>query len=755
MRLVYGSVRESVRACMLALQLAGLRASKHTSEIPSVRLQLDERDVTGNQIELMGELSICRYLLQLCPWEAPDDLELEEWLLYRLKPLIEGAGKIKENEELLGALSYIESKYSSDYLGGDHPSSADVLCSSYIYPLFSNNAYLHKKYPKLSSMLRGIKDKYEQAQEELGESATTATKARAKVREFYKSEARITRNRGEPILPQPGKKNILITSALPYVNNVPHLGNIIGCVLSADVYARYCRLRGYNAIYICGTDEYGTATETKALQEGMTPKEICDKYNEIHKQIYDWFHIDFDSFGRTSTEKQTQIAQDIFLRLKEKGELIEEEVEQAYCESCSRFLADRYVRGTCPSCGYADARGDQCESCGKLLNPTELLNSECFICHSPPVRKTSKHIFINLPSIKDRLENWIQESSVKGNWSANCLQTTNAWIRDGLKPRCITRDLKWGTPVPLPEYSDKVFYVWFDAPIGYISITANYTDHWEKWWKDPGNVNLVQFMGKDNIPFHTVIFPSTLLGTTDNWTLIHNISTTEYLNYEAGKFSKSKGVGVFGDNAKETGIPAEVFRYYLLSQRPETSDTTFKWQDFALKNNAQLVPNVGNLVTRFLKFLEKIGGTVTTPGELAEADKEFLNGLYTLTLKYADKLERIKIKSALQVAMDVSSLSNKYIQDQELWALQKTNPGRASTVIFVTSNALRLVGLLLEPFMPSFSAKLYEQMGLTRTARDETLLEGILSAGSSEVLLSLVQAGQKIGSVAPIFRQSN
>jgi methionyl-tRNA synthetase len=315
--------------------------------------------------------------------------------------------------------------------------------------------------------------------------------------------------------------------------------------------------------------------------------------------------------------------------------------------------------------------------------------------------------------------------------------------------------LKWGTPVPLPEYSDKVFYVWFDAPIGYISITANYTDHWEKWWKDPENVKLVQFMGKDNIPFHTVIFPSTLLGTTDNWTLIHNISTTEYLNYEAGKFSKSKGVGVFGDNAKETGIPAEVFRYYLLSQRPETSDTTFKWQDFALKNNAQLVPNVGNLVTRFLKFLEKIGGAVTTPGELAEADKEFLNGLYTLTLKYADKLERIKIKSALQVAMDVSSLANKYIQDQELWALQKTNPGRASTVIFVTSNALRLVGLLLEPFMPSFSAKLYEQMGLTRTARDETLLEVILSAGSSEVLLSLVQAGQKIGSVAPIFRQSN
>ncbi|CAI7870758.1 unnamed protein product, partial [Closterium sp. NIES-53] len=242
-----------------------------------------------------------------------------------------------------------------------------------------------------------------------------------------------------------------------------------------------------------------------------------------------------------------------------------------YCVVCSRFLADRFVEGTCPTpgCAYEDARGDQCDRCGKLLNAADLINPRCHMCHSRPEIRNTEHLFLDLPELKAELEAYVSDTSAAGGWSANSIQTTNAWIRDGLKPRCITRDLKWGVPVPLDKYKDKVFYVWFDAPIGYISITANYTEQWERWWKNPQEVELVQFMGKDNVPFHTVIFPCTLLGTKEPWTLMRTISVTEYLNYEGGKFSKSRGVGVFGNDAQDTGIPVEVWRYYLLTNRPE------------------------------------------------------------------------------------------------------------------------------------------------------------------------------------------
>ncbi|PQM40056.1 putative methionine--tRNA ligase [Prunus yedoensis var. nudiflora] len=347
-------------------------------------------------------------------------------------------------------------------------------------------------------------------------------------------------------LPIPGKRNILITSALPYVNNVPHLGNIIGCVLSADVFARYCRLRGYNTVYICGTDEYGTATETKAIEEKCSPQEICDKYHAIHREVYQWFNISFEKFGRTSTPQQTEVCQAIFKKLLENDWLSENTMQQLYCDTCKRFLADRLVEGTCPTqgCDYASARGDQCENCGKLLNPTELKDPKCKVCKATPRIRDTNHMFLELPLLRDKLEEYINKTSVAGSWSQNAIQATNAWLKEGLKQRCITRDLKWGVPVPHDNFKDKVFYVWFDAPI-------------------------------DNVPFHTVMFPSTLLGTGENWTLMKTISVTEYLNYEAGKFSKSKGIGVFGNDAKDTNIPVEVWRYYLLTNRPEVSDTLF------------------------------------------------------------------------------------------------------------------------------------------------------------------------------------
>lgn len=359
-------------------------------------------------------------------------------------------------------------------------------------------------------------------------------------------------------LPVAGQTNYLITSALPYVNNVPHLGNIIGCVLSADVFARYCRVRGRNTLYISGTDEYGTATETKALEEGLTPQQICDKYHVLHSQIYKFFDIGFDYFGRTTTKEQTQIGQEIFMKLYNNGYLKEMTVLQLYCEPCSRFLSDRFVEGTCPSCGYEDARGDQCDRCTKYLtSATELKNPRCKVCgQCKVITKNSEQVFLDLPSLegKERLAEWLDKQSEA--WTPNARHIAKSWMKEGLKERCITRDLKWGTPVPLDQYKDKVFYVWFDAPIGYISMTANYTPNWKQWWVNPNKeveIDYYQFMAKDNVPFHSILFPASLKGTREPWTLVKHLIATEYLNYEDGKFSKSRGVGVFGSDVMETG----------------------------------------------------------------------------------------------------------------------------------------------------------------------------------------------------------
>lgn len=309
---------------------------------------------------------------------------------------------------------------------------------------------------------------------------------------------------------------------------------------------------------------------------------------------------------------------------------MEQEIEQVYCHQCDRFLADRFIEGTCPICGYAKAGGDQCDKCGNLLNATELVNPVCKV-GGPTHRvenRVTKHLFLNLPKLEPELRAWVAETSVANDWSSNAINITNGWIENGLKPRCITRDLKWGTPVPRAGYEDKVFYVWFDAPIGYISITANYTKEWKQWWQNPEQVKLVQFMGKDNIPFHTVIFPSTLIGTRDPWTKVSQISCTEYLNYEDGKFSKSQGTGVFGDQAKDTNVPSEVWRFYLLSNRPEQSDSAFYWEDLAEKNNNELLKNLGNFVHRCLSFVyNRMGATVPPCGAKTEREQKLIEAV--------------------------------------------------------------------------------------------------------------------------------
>ncbi|GAB4819697.1 hypothetical protein N2152v2_006743 [Parachlorella kessleri] len=613
----------------------------------------------------------------------------------------------------------------------------------------------------------------------------------------------------KPKLPIPGQRNILITSALPYVNNVPHLGNIIGCVLSADVYARFCRARGYNTVYVCGTDEYGTATETKALEEGLSCQEICDKYHAIHKAIYEWFDISFDKFGRTPTRAQTEIGQDtfrtlqangfldifrtlqangfldIFRTLQANGFLVEQTMEQLYSEPINKFLADRFVSGTCPKCKYEDARGDQCDNCGALLNPTELINPKCKITGTTPVVRQTKHIFLDLPKLSDDLQKYIDTTSQLGGWSSNCVQAsrardlwhistvgvTNAWMAQGLKVRCITRDLKWGTPVPLEGYEDKakqwclgaapgqgtgvcmpalqplVFYVWFDAPIGYISITANYCHDWEAWWKNPKDVELVQFMGKDNVPFHTVIFPASLLGTRQPWTLMKSISVTEYLNYEDGKFSKSRGVGVFGNDAKETGIPVEVWRYYLLAMRPENQDTVFVWDDFAAKVNAELNNNLGNFIQRTVKFLHsRFDRTVPGPAgdKGAEAVKALGEKVAPLVQQYITALENQKMREALKCAMLVSSAGNLFFQDQRLWVLVKTDKEACGACISACAGIMALMAALLQPFMPSFTTKALGQLGLSEAL---PLTDDLIARAASPA--TLVPPGHQVAAAEP------
>ncbi|KAF2100706.1 methionyl-tRNA synthetase [Rhizodiscina lignyota] len=526
----------------------------------------------------------------------------------------------------------------------------------------------------------------------------------------------------EKILPVEGKRNILITSALPYVNNVPHLGNIIGSVLSADVFARYCKARGLQTLFVCGTDEYGTATETKAIEEGLTPQQLCDKYHKLHTDVYEWFNIGFDKWGRTPTQQQTDIAQDIFTKLYQNGYLEEKTTTQPYCDAEDArggkhgFLADRFVEGTCPRCGYEDARGDQCDKCGSLLDPLELIGPRCKIHPTTtPVPRETKHVFILLDKLQPLIEEWSRKASKEGEWSSNGKSITEKWLNEGLKPRGITRDLKWGTAVPLPGYEEKVLYVWFDACIGYVSITATYTEEWEKWWRNPEHVQLYQFMGKDNVPFHTVIFPGSQMGTKDKWTMLHHLSTTEYLNYENGKFSKSRGIGVFGNNARDTGIPSDVWRYYLLSHRPEAGDSEFEWSGFITANNNTLVNNLGNFINRVIKFADKTYSGVV-PDYTKYSDESLQNHIQATNealAKYLEFSEQVKLKAALMEALNISYLGNKFLQDHSLSNKFATEqPDRCAAVVGLALNHAALLAGLIGPYLPTTSGSIATMLSL-------------------------------------------
>ena len=509
----------------------------------------------------------------------------------------------------------------------------------------------------------------------------------------------------------------LITSALPYVNNIPHLGNLIQ-MLSGDVFARFCRNKGYDTLYICGTDEYGTATETKAIEEKKTPRELCDYYYQEHTKIYDWFHINFDKFGRTSNEQCTEITQALFNDLDEAGYIKEHVNKQLFCPKCNMYLADRYVDGTCPKCGSTKARGDQCDDCGSLLDPIDLKDPKCHTCGSTPEVRETKHLYIDLPNLSKNLDAWMAKTSVEGKWSDNAINITKAWIRDGLNERAITRDLKWGIPVPKAGYEDKVFYVWFNAPIGYMSITKQLADElkaegkitfdWKSWWnpseseeaKGKEHVELFQFIGKDNIPFHTVIFPSTLLGSPHDWTKLFHMSSTEYMNYEDGKFSKSRGVGVFGTDAIETGIPADAWRFYIFYNRPEKQDFQFTWKDFMEKMNSELIGNLGNLVNRTLLFVNRY-----FEGKIPDApvDEELWAQVRDLEAKITENLEWANLKDAFRQCFEISDICNKKFQAAEPWKTRESDPAACAKLIHNLCYVIKDLMIMMNPYMPQYT----------------------------------------------------
>lgn len=508
----------------------------------------------------------------------------------------------------------------------------------------------------------------------------------------------------------------IVTAALPYVNAVPHLGNIVGCLLPADILSRYYRKCGNEVYYIGGLDEYGTATEIAARQQNVTPRELCDKYSKIHKEIYDWFNISFDFFGRTSTEnpkndhtwKHTVLAQDIFQKLDDNGYLFEKETEQLYCQELKTFVADRFIIGICPKC-KEETKGDQCDGCDYLFDAKELIDPRHkFNTEYKLILKKTKHIFLDLPQLEPELIEWFEKYNKK--WSKNTVAVTKAWFKTGLLPRCITRDIKWGTPLPKaiiekygPEYNNKVMYNWFDAPIGYISITANnISEEWTKLWKNK-NAELIQVFAKDNIPFHTIIFPASLMGTEDNYTIAQRFASSDYLTYYGKPFSKSKQIGVFGDHAisisKKLNINEDYWRYYLIKIRPEKTDSQFTWEGFVENINSDLINCYGNFVNRTFSLIKKYCNNkiqlddVYYP-EYAEIDR--------LSQEYTNHFDKFELREAMRCTIELAAVGNKFLQNYAPWSLYKKDPNDPA-IKSCLAFALKIVHTVtcnLEPFIP-------------------------------------------------------
>ncbi|MCD6565191.1 MAG: methionine--tRNA ligase [Bacteroidales bacterium] len=522
-------------------------------------------------------------------------------------------------------------------------------------------------------------------------------------------------------------KRFLITSALPYANGPLHIGHLAGVYVPSDIYTRYLRAKGKDVISICGSDEHGVPITLKARNEGVSPQVIVDKYHSLNKKSFEKFGIDFDIYSRTSAKIHYKTASEFFKKLYDNGDFIEKETEQYYDNEADQFLADRYITGTCPHCGNENAYGDQCEKCGTSLNATDLINPKSTISGSEPVRKKTRHWFLPLDRYEPFLKKWILEDHK--NWKPNVYGQCKSWLDTGLHPRAVSRDLDWGVPLPIDNSEGKVMYVWFDAPIGYISATRELTDDWEKYWKDP-ETKMVHFIGKDNIVFHCIFFPS-MLKAEGSYILPDNVPANEFLNLEGDKISTSRNWAVWlHEYLEEFSGKQDVLRYVLTANAPETKDNDFTWKNFQSRNNNELVAVLGNFVNRALILTQKyFDGKVPELSALTGFDNETLDEILKLKNSVENSLENYRFREAQKFAMDLARLGNKYLADTEPWKVIKTDKVRGGTIMNISLQITANLSLILGPFLPFTVEKMKEFLNFSGGGWEKIGQKDLLSAG--------------------------
>lgn len=534
-------------------------------------------------------------------------------------------------------------------------------------------------------------------------------------------------------------KRYLVTAALPYANGPVHIGHLAGVYVPADIYVRYLRMNKKDVVFVCGSDEHGVPITIKAMKENCTPQDIVDRYDAIIRKSFEEFGISFSNYSRTSHELHSKVSSDFFKTLYDKGEFVEQTSEQYYDEEAHQFLADRYIMGTCPKCGAEGAYGDQCEKCGSSLSPEELINPVSKLSGSALVKKPTKHWYLPLDKHEGFLRKWILEDHKE--WKSNVYGQCKSWLDSGLHPRAVSRDLDWGVPLPLPNTEGKVLYVWFDAPIGYITSTQECTQDWEKYWKSE-DTKLVHFIGKDNIVFHCIVFP-VMLKAHGGYILPDNVPANEFLNLEGDKISTSRNWAVWlNEYLEDFKDQQDTLRYVLTANAPETKDNDFTWKDFQARNNNELVAILGNFINRVVVLTHKyFGGKVPAQGQLTETDKQALQAIVEAKENISKNIENYRFRDALKDAMQLARVGNKYLTETEPWKLIKTDEARVATILNVGLQITANCGILFEPFLPFSAKKILKMMNLASATWDD--------AGN----VNLMEEGKDIAQAELLFRK--
>jgi len=538
---------------------------------------------------------------------------------------------------------------------------------------------------------------------------------------------------------------ILVTSAWPYINVTPHIGNLVGSVLSADVVARYYRLKGEEGVMVSGSDEHGTPIEVEAIRLGVKPKDLTDKNHARVAGLFKKWGISFDNYTRTESPVHKEFVQQHLMKIYNNGYIFTQETEMLYCEKCGRFLPDRFVEGKCPYCGHVPARGDQCDACGRLLEPTVLVEPYCVICKGKPVVKKTKHWYFDLPKFADKLAQYISENK---QLPANAKNFSLNLIREGLKPRAVTRDVSWGIPAPFPGAEGKTIYVWVEAVLGYVSATIEYfrnrgnPEGWKAYWFDK-NAKTLYFIGKDNIPFHTIILPALLMASREDYNLPWNVSATEFLQFKGEKASKSLRIGIWIDEALEL-FPPDYWRYFLIATRPETKDSNFSWELFAEKVNADLNDTFGNFVHRTLSFINRhFNSQIPEPGAFDAEDERVLKSLKEHVDDIASNFEACRLQSAANGVMSIGRLGNQYLNEKEPWNLIKRDKAKAATTMYVAAQLVKALAIVSAPIIPFTAEELWKTLNLPGSVHQQRW----------EETLKPLLAGHKIAEAKPLFRK--